>query len=327
MPLLSILLLLAGFILLILGADKLVEGASSLAKRYKIPEIVIGLTIVAFGTSAPELAINIVAAINGSTDIVLGNVLGSNIFNVLLILGVAAMINPLNVKKNTVKYEIPFSVVAAILLLLLTMDTWFGLGENQLESRDGIILLVFFGFFLYYNFLLVKSNPDEMEVHTKNLPLWKSLVFMALGLAGLILGGRLIVDNAVKIAEILGISQRVIALTIVSIGTSLPELATSVMAVRRKEADIAIGNVVGSNIFNIFLVLGSSISIKNTWISDASLTDIWVNIGVGLLLIVFVFRGGDKTAGKWQGLTLDFWEGLAFVILYAGYLTYLVIQN
>lgn len=327
MPLLSILLLLAGFILLILGADKLVEGASSLAKRYKIPEIVIGLTIVAFGTSAPELAINIVAAINGSTDIVLGNVLGSNIFNVLLILGVAAMINPLNVKKNTVKYEIPFSVVAAILLLLLTMDTWFGLGENQLESRDGIILLVFFGFFLYYNFLLVKSNPDEMEVHTKNLPLWKSLVFMALGLAGLILGGRLIVDNAVKIAEILGISQRVIALTIVSIGTSLPELATSIMAVRRKEADIAIGNVVGSNIFNIFLVLGSSITIKNTWISDASLTDIWVNIGVGLLLIGFVFRGGDKTVGKWQGLTLDFWEGLAFVILYAGYLTYLVIQN
>lgn len=327
MPFLSIILLLAGFILLILGADKLVEGASSLAKRYNIPEIVIGLTIVAFGTSAPELAINTVAAINGSTDIVLGNVLGSNIFNVLLILGVAAMINPLNVKKNTVKYEIPFSVVAAILLLLLTMDTWFGLGENKLESRDGIILLVFFGLFLYYNFLLVKSNPDELEVHTKRLPLWKSMLFMVAGLAGLILGGRLIVDNAVKIAEILGISQRVIALTIVSIGTSLPELATSVMAVRRKESDIAIGNVVGSNIFNIFFVLGTSITIKDTMISDVSLTDIWVNIGAGLLLIGFVFRGGDKTAGKWQGLTLDFWEGLAFVLLYAGYLTYLVIQN
>lgn len=324
MVFISVLLLAAGFVLLIFGADKLVDGASALAKRYNIPDIVIGLTIVAFGTSAPELAINIVAAVKGNTDLVLGNVLGSNIFNVLAILGISAIISPLSVKKNTVRYEIPFSLIAAIMVFLVAYDNWFNPNDNVIEPRDGLILLLFFGVFLLYNFRLMKSHPDEVQVDTHQYPLWKSIIFMAIGLAGLIFGGRLIVEHAVKLAQILGISQRVIALTIVSIGTSLPELATSIVAVRKKEVDIAIGNVVGSNIFNIFLVLGISTIAKNTAVPDASFVDIWVNIIVGVLLFGFVLKGKAKNTAKWEGRSLNRWEGIAFTLFYVVYIAYLI---
>ncbi|MFZ5430507.1 MAG: calcium/sodium antiporter [Bacteroidota bacterium] len=324
MPIFSILLLLAGFVVLILGADKLVDGASSLAKRYNIPDIVIGLTIVAFGTSAPEMAINLVAAVKGNTDLVLGNVLGSNIFNVLAILGISAMIAPLSVRKNTVKWEIPFSLFAAVLVYLVARDDWSNPADNYIEPRDGVILLLFFGVFLIYNFRLARSHPDELEVQTHKYPLWKSFLFMILGLAGLIIGGKLIVDNAVMLATFLGVSERVIALTIVSIGTSLPELATSIVAVRKKEVDIAIGNVVGSNIFNIFLVLGLSTVAKNTAVPDASFIDIWVNIGAGILLLGFVLRGKEKGTGKWEGRNLNRLEGMAFALVYIIYLFFLI---
>jgi cation:H+ antiporter len=324
MPLVTIILLIAGFVLLIYGADKLVDGASAIAKKYNIPEIVIGLTIVAFGTSAPELAINLVAAIKGNTDIVLGNVLGSNIFNVLLILGVSAIVTPLSVRKNTVRFEIPFSLIAALLVLFLASDRMFNSGINQIDTKDGIILLICFGFFLVYNFYLVRSNPHELQVVTKQHPLWKSLAMIFFGLGGLVLGGRLIVENAVTIAGMFGVSERVIALTIVSIGTSLPELATSLVAVRKKEVDIAIGNVVGSNIFNIFLVLGASAVAKNTIVSDISFTDIWINIVAGILLLGFVFRGKEKNSAPWEGRTLNKIEGAIFTVLYTGYIIYLI---
>jgi cation:H+ antiporter len=324
MPLLSIFLLIAGFVLLIYGADKLVDGASALAKRYNIPDIVIGLTIVAFGTSAPEMAINMVAAVKGNTDLVLGNVLGSNIFNVLAILGITAIISPLSVKKNTVKWEIPFSLLAAVMVLLVASDNWFNPGDNVIETKDGLILLIFFGVSLFYNFLLARSHPDEVQVETHRYPVWKSLLFMVFGLAGLIIGGRLIVDHAVKLANVLGISERVIALTIVSIGTSLPELATSIVAVRKKEVDIAIGNVVGSNIFNIFLVLGASTVAKNTVVPDASFIDIIVNIAAGIFLLGFVLKGKEKNSGKWEGRSLTRVEGIVFTLLYVIYIVYLV---
>lgn len=325
MPLLSLFLLIAGFVMLIYGADKLVDGASALAKRYNIPDIVIGLTIVAFGTSAPEMAINMVAAVKGNTDLLLGNVLGSNIFNVLAILGITAIIAPLSVKKNTIRYEIPFSLVAAIMVLLLAKDNWFNPNDNVIEPKDGIILLVFFGVFLFYNFMLAKTHPDEVTIETHRYPAWKSILLMVFGLAGLIIGGRLIVDNAIKLATILGVTERIIALTIVSVGTSLPELATSIVAVRKKEVDIAIGNVVGSNIFNIFLVLGVSTIAKNTFVPDESFTDIWVNIVAGILLLGFVLRGKEKNAAKWEGRKLTRWEGLFFTLFYVGYIIFLIV--
>lgn len=325
MPLLSVFLLIAGFVILIYGADKLVAGASALAKRYNIPDIVIGLTIVAFGTSAPELAINMAAAIKGSADLVLGNVLGSNIFNILAVLGISAMVAPLSVKKNTVRFEIPFNLFAAIMVLFLAIDTPFGMSQNQIDNKDGIILLLFFAVFLAYNFYLVKNNPNELEVETRHYPLWKSILFMAIGLAGLIFGGRMIVNHAIILAEAIGISERVIALTIVSVGTSLPELVTSVVAVRKKELDIAIGNVVGSNIFNIFLVLGLSTLTRNTTVHDPSYIDIGMNLFAGLLLLGFVFRGKAKDALKWEGRSLTRWEGLFFTLFYVGYILFLIL--
>lgn len=326
MPIVNVLLLFTGFVILIYGAGKLVNGASALAKRYNIPDIVIGLTIVAFGTSAPEMAINIVAALNGNTDIVLGNVLGSNIFNVMAILGIAAMIAPLTVKKETLKWEIPLSLIAAIMVLLVAADHWFGKDETKIGFYDSLILIAFFGLFLYYNFRLAKSYKDEfLSIESHQFPVWKSLLFIVGGLAGLIIGGRLIVDNSIKLATLLGVSERVIALTIVSIGTSLPELATSVVAVRKKEVDIAIGNVVGSNIFNIFLVLGISALINTTAVPRASFFDIGVNIGAGVLLLLFVFMSKDKNKPGWEGHFLSRWQGIIFTLLYVGYLIYLIV--
>lgn len=324
MLIISILLLIAGFILLIYGADKLVEGGSGIAKKYHIPEIVIGLTIVAFGTSAPELAINLVAAVKGNTDIVLGNVLGSNIFNVLLILGVSAIVAPLSVKKNTVRFEIPFSLLAAIMVLYVAADKIFTGATDQIDFKDGILLLFCFALFLKYNFYLAKTNPDEVQVVARVIPVWKSIALIVFGLAGLVFGGRLIVNNAIVIAEFMGLSERVIALTIVSIGTSLPELATSLVAVRKKEVDIAIGNVVGSNIFNIFLVLGASAIAKNTLVPGESFVDIAINIAAGIFLMGFVFRGKEKNAGRWEGRTLDMREGIIFTLMYTIYIVYLL---
>jgi cation:H+ antiporter len=316
--LVNILLLLGGFVALIYGANALVDAASSLAARWGVPSIVIGLTIVAFGTSAPELVVNVFAATTGSTDMVLGNVLGSNIFNVLGILGISALIYPLTVKSNTTWIEIPLSLLAAICVLVVASDVLLdGTAENFISRSDGIILLLFFLIFLVYNLVVAKSGGADEEMETKDYSTGKAVLFIILGLVGLIIGGRLIVTSAVSIAEVIGLSERVIGLTVVSIGTSLPELATSIIAVRKKNVDIAIGNVVGSNIFNIFLILGISGTIVPLGINPDSLFDIMVNILTGLLLFIFVFTG--------RGRKVERWEGAVFVICYVAYVTYLII--
>ncbi len=314
---LNALLLIIGFVLLIFGADKLVDGASALARKYNIPNIVIGLTIVAFGTSAPELVVNVFAAASGNTEMMLGNVLGSNIFNVLAILGIAAVIAPLTVKRNTTWIEIPLAFLAAIVVLVIANDVFLDKNTTNITTRsEGVMLLFFFVIFLVYNLQVAKSGRAADDIETKELPMLKSLLFIVFGLTGLVVGGRLIVTSAVEIARLMEISERVIALTIVSIGTSLPELATSVVAVRKGNTDIAIGNVVGSNIFNIFLIFGISTVIAPSIISPSSQIDILVNILAGLLLFVFIFTG--------KGRKLERWEGILFLLMYVSYLVFLI---
>lgn len=313
----DLLLLLAGFTALIFGATKLVDAASGLASKMGVPSIVIGLTIVAFGTSAPELVVNVFAAVEGSTEMVLGNVLGSNIFNVLAILGISALIAPLSVKTNTTWLEIPLSLLAAVTVFVLAGDVFLDkASENVISRSEGIVLLLFFLIFLVYNLVVAKSGNAEEEIETKDYSVPMAVLWIVLGLAGLVIGGRLIVTSAVSIAEDFGLSQRVIGLTVVSIGTSLPELATSIIAVRKKNVDIAIGNVVGSNIFNIFLILGVSGTIVPITVQPASFFDILVNILAGLLLFIFIFTG--------KGRQLERWEGAAFLLIFIAYLTYLI---
>ncbi|MCH6200095.1 calcium/sodium antiporter [Aquiflexum sp. LQ15W] len=317
---LSIVLLLIGFVVLIFGADKLVDAASGLAANFGIPNIVIGLTVVAFGTSAPELVVNVFAAASGSSEMVMGNVLGSNIFNVLGILGISAIVYPLTVKSNTTWIEIPLSFLAALVVLIVANDFLFNDGaKNLISFGDGIILLLFFSIFLVYN-IMVSKQPGGL---TESLEISKfttgsAILWIIIGLAGLVLGGKLIVDNAVSLAVEFGLSQRLIGLTIVSIGTSLPELATSIAAVRKKKVDIAIGNVVGSNIFNIFFVLGISSIVNPVAISEPNFIDIYMNILAGLLLFLFLFTG--------KGRKLERWEGGVMLGLYVVYLTALIME-
>jgi len=246
-------LFIIGLFLLIKGADLLVDGSASITKKLNISSIVIGLTIVAFGTSAPEFIVNIFASVQGNSEIAVGNILGSNIANILLILGISAIIYPITAKKNTVLKEIPLSLLAAVVLGLMANDMIIdGAGFSGITRIDGFILLSFFIIFLYYTFGITKSDEDIVEEEIKVFSYSKAIIFILLGLAGLVIGGKWIVDGAIKIAEILNISQSLIGLTIVAIGTSLPELATSAIAAYKKQSDIAIGNVVGSNIFIFF---------------------------------------------------------------------------
>ncbi|SEJ62561.1 cation:H+ antiporter [Cyclobacterium xiamenense] len=316
--LLSLIVLVFGFVLLVYGADKLVEAATSIAARLSIPNSVIGLTVVAFGTSAPELSVNVMAAIEGSGEMVMANVLGSNVFNGLVILGLCAMIFPLTVKSATTWIEVPLSFLAALLVWILASDQWLDGGDINLVSRsEGLVLLLFFAVFLVYT-LLVSKNPQSPteEVSVTEMKLSHAVFWLLLGLAGLVVGGNFIVTNAIFLAQSIGLSERVIGLTVVSIGTSLPELATSLAAVKKKKVDIAIGNVVGSNIFNIFLILGLSSTIHPVLVNDGTFVDILVNCVAGLLLFVFIFSG--------KGRMLERWEGGVFVLLYGAYLSYLL---
>lgn len=318
--LMDVLILTTGFILLIAGANYLVDSASALAAKYGISAMVIGLTIVAFGTSAPELVVNVYASIEKSSGMVLGNVLGSNIFNLLFILGVISLMKPLTVKKNTTWSEIPLNLLAAISVFVIANDIFLSGDDISLINRsEGILLLLFFCIFLAYNVSI--SMQDEEEAEQADRPRYsigKSIVFMLLGLAGLIVGGRFIVQSGVSIAETFGWSERLIGLTIISIGTSLPELATSVVAVRKGNVDIAIGNVVGSNIFNIFFILGVSAVINPVEVSASSQLDILLNIIAGALLFIFLFTG--------RGRQLERWEGVIFLMVYLGYLYLLISQ-
>lgn len=312
---LEIIILVAGFVLLVFGADWLVNGASALAKKYNVSDLAIGLTIVAFGTSAPELVVNVFAAAQGSHDIVLGNIIGSNNFNLLVILGIAGIITPLAVQHSTVWKEIPFSLLAVAVLFVFANDI-FSEGAGVISRMDGIILLVLFVAFLWYVAKQLKNDPSEAEIVTKKYPAWKMAVFIVGGLAGLIVGGRLVVTSAVDIARVLGMSEKLIGLTIVAAGTSLPELATSVVAAIKKNNDIAVGNIVGSNIFNIFLILGVSSVINPVSFNPVFNIDIML-LTFGTLLLFFAMFTGKKHK-------LDRWEAILLLSIYIGYTVYLV---
>ncbi|MGD9304434.1 MAG: calcium/sodium antiporter [Desulfobacterales bacterium] len=307
-----------GFIFLIKGADFLVDGASSIARRLNISDLVIGLTVVAFGTSTPELFVNIIASFRGNTDIAIGNVIGSNIANVFLILGVASVIYPLAVTKGTVFKEIPFSLLAAIVLFVAANDQLLdGSQLSELTRIDGLVFLSFFIIFIYYT-SSIAARIEGMEEHVgakqHGWPL--SFLYIILGLIGLTLGGKWIVDGAVALATKFGMSESLVGLTIVAVGTSLPELATSAVAAYKRNADIAVGNVVGSNIFNIFFVLGISAIIKPLPFQMKNNLDIGVVIFSSLLLFLFMFTGKKRS--------LDRWEGLLFLLCYVSYIFYLV---
>jgi len=313
-------LFIIGFVLLIKGADLLVDGSASIAKKLKIPSIVIGLTIVAFGTSAPEFIVNIFASAQGNSEIAIGNILGSNIANILLILGISAIIYPITAKKNTVLKEIPLNLLAAIVLGLMANDMIIdGAGFSGITRIDGFILLSFFIIFLYYTFGITKSDKNIVEEEIKIFSYSKAVIFIILGLAGLVIGGKWIVDGAVKIAEFFNISQSLIGLTIVAIGTSLPELATSAIAAYKKQSDIAIGNVVGSNIFNIFWILGASAIIRPLPFNISSNADIAMTIFASIVLFLVMFVGKKRVIERWQGVFM--------VTTYVGYVVFLVLTK
>jgi len=313
----NLLILLCGFVPLVYGANILVDGASSVAKRFNIPNIVIGLTIVAFGTSAPELIVNTIASASGNSDITLGNVLGSNIFNIMVILGISSLIYPLTVKTKTTWIEVPLCLLSAIVIIILASDRIIdGMNYSMITRIDGIILLAFFLIFMGYNFQTMKSGTFEEEISVKQHTTVKSFVLIIAGFILLVVGGRVIVEFAVKFAQGIGVSERIIALTIVSIGTSLPELATSAVAAYKRNVDIAIGNIVGSNIFNAFLILGVSAVIRPVPQKDNSFIDMLVNILASILLFIFIFTG--------KGRKIERWEGVIFLTLYIVYLLFLL---
>ena len=313
-------LLIVGFVLLIKGADFLVDGASSIARRLQVSDLVIGLTVVAFGTSTPEFFVNIIASIKGDTDIAIGNVLGSNIANIFLILGVSSIIYPLTVTRGTVWKEIPFSLLAALVLGFVANDRLIDQSSASALTRiDGLVFLSFFIIFLYYSVNIAKKIEGmEEHVPAKLYGLGKSLLLVVVGLIGLGVGGKWIVDGAVHLALKSGISQSLVGLTIVAVGTSLPELATSAVAAHKRNVEIAVGNVVGSNIFNIFFVLGISSIIKPLPFQTRNNIDIVAVILASLLLFASMFTGRKRL--------LDRWEGIIFLVLYVSYVIFLIIQ-
>lgn len=314
---LALVQLVIGFLFLVKGADLFVDGASSVAKKLKIPAFVIGLTIVAFGTSAPELAVSITAAMKGSNDIALGNVVGSNIFNTLVVLGLSAAITPIAVDKGMIKKDYPLSIFAAVLLGILAMDTIFFKADAMSLGRvDGIILLIAFAGFMYMTVKAGLEGRTEEEEESEAMPMWKSLLFIGIGLAGIVWGGDLSVEGAKEIARFFGLSEAIIGLTIVALGTSLPELVTSAIAAKKGESDIAVGNVIGSNIFNIFLILGTSSTILPMNISSTYLYD----MGMLIAVMVLTYLPIAKTRKVSRGM------GITMVLVYVAYTVYLIMR-
>jgi len=307
-----------GFFILIKGADILINGSVSVAKKFKISSIVIGLTIVAFGTSMPELIVNIFASAQGKTEIAIGNILGSNIINILFILGISAVIYPITANKNTVLKEIPFSLLAIVVLGIMANDIIIdGQIFSSITRIDGLILISFLIIFLYYIFGITKSVEDiVVKDEIKVFSYSKGVFYIILGIVGLIVGGKWIVDGAVEIAKFFNISESLIGLTIIAIGTSLPELATSAVAAYKKQSDIAIGNIVGSNIFNIFFVLGVSAIIRPLPFNDNLNKDIAMTIFASVILLLMMFIGKKRIIKRWQGIFM--------IIVYIGYIVFLV---
>ena len=316
---LSIILLIVGLILLVKGADFFVDGSSSIAKALRIPSIIIGLTFVAFGTSAPEAAVSIIAGIKGQNDIAMGNVVGSNLFNLLAVVGICAIIKPINIERQIIVKEYPFSIVATLALVILSCDMFFNNTVNSLSRSDGIVILLFFAIFLYSiitTALQSRENNSAEDAQKPKYSMGKGILFSILGLAGIIGGGQLVVNSATSIAQSFGISEALIGLTIVAIGTSLPELVTSIVAAKKGESDIAIGNVVGSNIFNIFFVLGASSAISPINISGFNIIDMFIMVGV--VMLVYLFCITKRSVSRIEGFVLT--------ALYIGYLVYIIMR-
>ena len=314
----SYIILVIGFILLIKGADLFVDGASSIAKSLKIPSLIIGLTIVAFGTSAPEAAVSITGAFAGANDITVGNVVGSNIFNLLVVVGVAAFISPLNVKRSIIAKEFPFAIMGAFVLIILGYDSkYHNYPDNVLTRADGIMLLVLLGIFMYYLIELALTSrkngePEEEEIKVYSIP--KSILLCLVGIVGIVLGGDWVVDAASDIAMTFGMSESMVGLTIVAVGTSLPELVTSIVAARKGESDIALGNVIGSNIFNIFFVLGISSFIHEITINTAVFFDMFIMLAASF--ITYGFAASRRKINKPEGAFL--------VLLYVAYMAFVI---
>lgn len=318
----DILFLIGGLALILVGANALTDGSAAVAKRFGISDLVIGLTIVAFGTSAPELVISVLSAIGGSAEMSIGNVVGSNIFNVLMIIGCTALVLPIKVERSIMTNEIPLVILSALVLTFCANDVLLdGASENVVSRTDGLVLLMFFLIFMRYTFAIAKSGADAggADAAVKQMPGWKSAMFIVGGLAGLIFGGQLFVDGASGIARAWGVSESVIGLTLVAGGTSLPELATSITAALKKNPGIAIGNVIGSNLFNIFFVLGCSSTIIPLPMGNIGNFDMAVLVGSSVLfwLVGWFFRKR----------TITRLEGALMVACYVAYTSVLIMQQ
>jgi len=310
------LLLLIGFALLIKGADYFVEGSSKIAGLMNVPPILVGLTIVAFGTSSPEATVSIIAAIEGNADLAVGNVVGSNIFNITFVVGITAMINPLKVENATIRKEIPFTFLASIALFVLMGDLALqNATVNTISRTEGILLLLFFSVFLYYIIEVARNNRNSVVAETTEKKWGKNIALTLGGLAAIIFGGDLVVDNSIKIAYSFGMSETLVGLTIVAVGTSLPELVTSVTAAIKKQSEIALGNIVGSNIFNIFFVLGASSVISPLPVDGKIFIDVMVMLI--LTIVLFVFSRTEFKIAKSEGgiLTVAYIAYMVFIIL------------
>jgi cation:H+ antiporter len=298
----------AGFVLLIAGANFLVDGASGLAKRFNVPNLIIGLTVVAFGTSAPELVVNLVAAFDPTTtDIALTNIIGSNMINTFVILGVAAVVYPIVSQKSSRRFDIPLSILGPVVVLLMVFD-------GELSRNDGAILLLFFAGFMYSTFSRSVKNPDVQPDDYKPMKIWKSLLMITGGLTALVGGAQLIVPSATNIAAGFGVSSAIIGLTIVALGTSLPELATSVVAAMKRNSDIALGNVIGSNIFNVFMVLSTSALVRPLPEYTGIKPDLIITALGSLLVILFIYTNSERSIRRWSGALL--------LMIYTGFLVW-----
>lgn len=312
--LVEILLVILGFVLLIFGADALVKGASVLAKRLNMSDLAIGLTIVAFGTSAPELVVSSVASLQGQSDLILGNVLGSNLFNLMMILGIVGLIKPITVQKSMVWIEIPISLAVIVVLYVLS-NSFFGTDKGVLTSLDAFILLVLFAGFMFYIYKGLSKESTVEATPAVVMSNVKMILFIVFGLGGLVYGGHLVVTNATDMALEFGISEKVIGLTIVATGTSLPELVTSIVAALKKNADIAIGNVIGSNIFNVLLIVPVSALIKPIAYNASFNFEMYLLVGATLFLFIAMFSGKAKRLDRWEALLL-----LVGFVVYTGYM-------
>lgn len=313
---LDIIMLVGGLVLVLTGADAMTDGAASVAKRFNISDLVIGLTVVAFGTSAPELTVSILSAVNGSSELAIGNVVGSNIFNILMIVGCTAMVMPIKVEKGIMTKEIPLVILSSIVLMVCTSDLLLGDGnENTVSRADGLILLAFFLIFMRYTVAMARNGCNE-QAAVKMMSAWKAALYIIGGIAGLVIGGKLFVEGSCGIARLCGVSESVIGLTLVAGGTSLPELATSIVAAVKKNPGIAIGNVIGSNLFNIFFVLGCSATILPLPMGGITLMDMAVLVGASLLFWI--------TGWFFKKRTITRIEGALMVACYIGYIAYLI---